>query len=162
MYFKQGDIFWGISEECLKRIYEISRKETFASGRILFEEGSPADRFFSLVKGRVQLSIQRGGLTVYTVNRAGEAFGWSSLIDRGTYTATAEIIEDTVLVVIDKMRLRKVLHEHPHDGFIIFRRLARTLGDRLLQSYAIIAAAAQQTPSVSYGTGQVQEEEEAV
>ncbi len=162
MYLKQGDIFWGVSEVCLKKIYNVSRKETFARGQVLFEEGSPADRFFSLVKGRVRLSIQRTGLAVYTVNRAGEAFGWSSLIDRGSYSASAETIEDSILMVIDKVSLRKILHEYPEDGFIIFRRLARTLGERLLKSYEIIAAASQQSPSVSHGTGQVQEEQEVI
>lgn len=160
MYLKQGDIFWGVSKDCLKKIYDASRKKSFDAGVVLFEEGSPADRFFSLVKGRVRLSIQRAGTTVYTVNRAGEAFGWSSLIDRGSYSATAETVEKTVLMAIDKVSLRKILHEYPHDGFIIFRRLARTLGERLLQSYAIIADAGQQAPSVSFGTGQVQQEEE--
>ena len=161
MYLKQGDIFWGVSEECLKKIYDISRKNTYESGQVLFEEGTPADRFYSLVKGRVRLSIQRGGQAVYTVSRAGEAFGWSSLIDRGSYSATAEIIEDSILSEIDKVGLRKILHQYPEDGFIIFRRLARTLGERLLQSYAIIADAGHR-PSVSHGTGQVQEEEEVV
>ena len=160
MYLKQGDIFWGVSEECLKKIYEASRKESFAGGQVLFEEGSPADTFYSLVKGRVRLSIQRAGQTVYTVNRAGEAFGWSSLIDRGSYSATAETIEDSILTMIDKVSLRKILHESPEDGYIIFRRLARTLGERLLQSYEIIASTSQQSPSVSHGTGQVQEEPE--
>ena len=160
MYLKQGDIFWGVSKDCMKKIYDASRKESFDAGQVLFEEGSPADRFFSLVKGRVRISIQRAGTTVYTVNRAGEAFGWSSLIDRGSYSATAETIENTVLTVIDKVSVRKILNEYPHDGFIIFRRLARTLGERLLQSYAIIAGAGQEAPSVSYGTGQVQQEEE--
>ena len=162
MYLKQGDIFWGVSEECLKKIYDISRKNTYEPGQVLFEEGTPADRFYSLVKGRVRLSIQRGGQAVYTVSRAGEAFGWSSLIDRGSYSATAEIIEDSILTEIDKIGLRKILHEYPEDGFIIFKRLARTLGERLLQSYAIIADASQQTSSVSHGTGQVQEDEEVV
>ena len=160
MYLKQGDIFWGVSEECLKKIYKSSRKESFAGGQVLFEEGSPADTFYSLVKGRVRLSIQRAGQTVYTVNRAGEAFGWSSLIDRGSYSATAETIEDSILTMVDKVSLRKILHEYPQDGYIIFRRLARTLGERLLQSYEIIAAASQHAPSVSHGTGQVQEEPE--
>ena len=162
MYFKQGDIFWGVSKECLKKIYDASRKESVGKGTVLFEEGSPADRFFSLVKGRVRLRIQHGGVAVYTVSRAGEAFGWSSLIDRGSYSATAEVVEDSVLMIIDKVSLRKLLHQYPQDGFIIFRRLARTLGDRLLKSYDIIAATSRQAPSVSYGTGQVQEEEEIV
>ena len=162
MYLKQGDIFWGVSEECLKKIYDISRKNTYKPGQVLFEEGTPADRFYSLVKGRVRLSIQRGGQAVYTVSRAGEAFGWSSLIDRGSYSATAEIIEYSILTEIDKIGLRKILHEYPEDGFIFFKRLARTLGERLLQSYAIIADASQHTSSVSHGTGQVQEEEEVV
>ena len=160
MYLKQGDIFWGVSEECLKKIYEISRKNTYERGHVLFEEGSPADRFYSLVKGRVRLSIQRGGQAVYTVSRAGEAFGWSSLIDRGSYSATAEIIEDSILSEIDKIGLRKILHQYPEDGFIIFRRLARTLGERLLQSYAIISSVSPAETHLSFGTGQILAEPE--
>ena len=87
MYLKQGDIFWGMSSECLKKINTISRKVAYDPGRRLFEEGDPAERFFSLVKGRVKLTVPGTGQTVYTVSRAGEAFGWSSLIDRDFYSA---------------------------------------------------------------------------
>ena len=73
MYLKQGDIFWGMSSECLKRINAISHKVSYDPGHRLFEEGDPAERFFSLIKGRVKLTVSGTGQTVYTVSRAGEA-----------------------------------------------------------------------------------------
>jgi CRP-like cAMP-binding protein len=157
MYLKQGDIFWGVSAECGKKIVDFSRKESFEEGQILFKEGDPADRFFSLVKGRVKLRISKIGQTVYTVSRAGEAFGWSSLIGREVYSATAEIKEPSLLMIIDRAGLQKILEENPADGLIFFQNLSKTLGSRLMQSYELIARAYQDTLSPSYGTGQVQE-----
>ena len=158
MYLKQRDIFWGMSHDCVKKIMDSSRKESFEKGRILFEEGRPADRFYTLVKGRVRLSVRKTGQTVYTLNHAGEAFGWSSLFDQAVYSATAEIVEPTVLTFMEKEDLSTILAEHPNDGMIFYRHLARTLGNRLIQSYDLLAATIQESLSVSHGTGQVQEE----
>jgi CRP-like cAMP-binding protein len=157
MYLKQGDIFWGVGAECGKKIVDFSRKESFQEGHILFKEGDPAERFYSLVKGCVKLRISKIGQTVYTVSRAGEAFGWSSLIGREFYSATAEIKEPSILMVIEREGLQKILEDNPSDGLILFRNLSKTLGSRLMQSYELIARAQQETLSASYGTGQVQE-----
>jgi len=159
MYLKQGDIFWGMSSESLKKINTISRKISHEPGHVLFEEGDPADRFFSLIKGRIKLTMPGTGQTVYTVSRAGEAFGWSSLIDRDFYSATAEVTAPSVLMVIEKDGLAGILHDHPGDGYIFFRQLAQTLGERLMQSYDLISTAYRETLAVSHGTGQVQEQE---
>ena len=80
------------------------------------------------------LGIGETGQTVYTVIHAGEAFGWSSLIDRDVYTASAECIEPTSLMKIDEEKLLKIIEEDPTNGLILFKQLAVMLGNRLLQN----------------------------
>ena len=157
MYIKQRDIFWQMSKECIKEIMDNSRKESFFKGQILFEEGEAADFFYSLVKGSVRLRIRKGVQTVYTINRAGEAFGWSGLVGRKVYTASAETTDASTLMVFEKDRLLETLAKYPEDGLIFFRQLALTLSNRLVQSYEIIGSAYQEADFTSQGTGQVLE-----
>lgn len=157
MFLKQGDIFWGTSREFNKEIMKITSKQSFPAGVTLFREGQAATDFYILIRGSVNIRIGQAGDTVYSVSHAGEAFGWSSLIDRPTYSASAECTLPTTLLVVDRDQLAPILEQYALDGQIFFKKLAGTLGQRLLQSYTAIASAPKTAHSVSYGTGQVAE-----
>lgn len=159
MYFKQADIFWGMKKEIVKEIMKNAVQESHPEGELLFREGDVADTFYVLLKGRIKLNIGETGRVVYVVSKAGEAFGWSSLIDRDVYTASAECLAQTKLLKFDKEKLQKALVEDPANGLIFFRRLAETLGTRLMQSYHMISSAARADATLSFGTGQVQDME---
>jgi CRP-like cAMP-binding protein len=122
---------------------------------LLFRAGSPASHFYILIKGNVKLKIGEDGHVVYIVSKAGEAFGWSSLIDRDVYSATAECSNPTNLLKFERQELQKVLENDSKNGLIFFKRLAMILGNRLLQSYDMISSAAQAELTTSFGTGQV-------
>ena len=157
MYLKQKDIFWAMSKDFVKEIMEISVTESHKEGEWLFREGDPASTFYILLKGRVKLSIGDTGQAVYIVSNAGEAFGWSSLINREHFSASAECTAPTKLLKFDKEKLHQILEKDPVNSLILFKRLAELLGNRLLQSYTIISSASQAETSPSYGTGQVME-----
>ena len=161
MYLKQSDIFWGTDKEFMKQIMDISIRESHKQGDFLFREGDQANNFYTLIKGRIRLSLGETGQTVYTVSHAGEAFGWSSLIGRDVYTASAECIEPTTLMKIENEKLLKILEDDPSNGLILFKQLAGTLGNRLLQMYKIISTSSEKDFSVSYGSGQVVESAES-
>jgi CRP-like cAMP-binding protein len=112
-----------------------------------------------MTKGQIKLNLDTGNV-VYIVNRAGEAFGWSSLIGRDVYSATAECISSTNLLKLNGETLHKILERDTDNGMIFFKRLAIVLGNRLLQSYNMISSAAQAESSISFGTGQVLASEE--
>jgi hypothetical protein len=61
----------------------------------------------------------------------------------------------TKLLKFGKQRLQKILEKDPANSLILYKRLAEILGNRLLQSYAIISSASRAEISPSYGTGQV-------
>jgi len=119
----------------VKKIMEISHMIAHEKGEILFRENDPARFFYILLNGRVKLSIGEGSRMVYDIGKNGEAFGWSSLIGRDTYSASAECVEQTKLLVTDCKKLAKVLEEDPGNGIIFFKHLAATLGNRLLEIY---------------------------
>ena len=155
MYLKQKDIFWAMSKEFVKEIMEISVTESHKQGEWLFHGGDPANAFYILLKGRIKLSLGQTGHVVYIVNNAGEAFGWSSLIGRESFSASAECMIQTKLLKLDRNKLQKILEKDPANSLILFKHLAAVLGNRLLQSYAIISSTSPTAISPSYGTGQI-------
>ena len=155
MYLKQKDIFWAMPKDFVKEIMSISVTESHKRGEMIFHEGDPANAFYVLLKGRIKLSLGETGQVVYIVSHAGEAFGWSSLIGRLNFSASAECTAPTKLLKFDKQKLQVILEKDPAKSLNLFKRLAELLGNRLLQSYTIISSASRAEFSPSYGTGQV-------
>ena len=154
MFVKQADFFWGTSQIFVNEVMKISKKESWEKGYFLFHEGNPANRFYILLKGRVRLSIGKAGQVVYIVSRAGEAFGWSSLIGRNSYSASAECREPVELITFDREGFQKILTKDPANGLIFFQGLVDMLGNRLLQTYKMISATTQHEKMISIGSGQ--------
>jgi CRP-like cAMP-binding protein len=65
----------------------------------------------------------------------GEIFGWSSLINRSDYSASAICLETSDLLKINHQSFNRILEDDPHSGFIFFKKLAGILGNRLVHSY---------------------------
>ena len=154
MYIQQTELFRGMGKDFLKEVMSITTKESNREGDFLFHKGDPAIYSYVLLKGHVDLTIGEDGHLVFVVSRPGEAFGWSSLIDREVYSASAECREPTRLLKMDREKFLKILEKDPSNGFIFFKRLAGMLGNRLVQSYKQISGASQAETSPSFGTGQ--------
>lgn len=136
MYIQQVDLTRGVGQDFVDGLTAASVKEEHAQGDILFKKGDPADHAFLLLIGRVHLKMGETGHVVHIVSRPGETFGWSSLVDRRTYSASAECVAATTIRKLHRRKLRKLLEIDPANGLIFFQRLAAMLGERLLVSYA--------------------------
>ena len=139
MYIKQSELLMGTSMDFIKRFMDISKMISHEKGDILFREKDPALHFYVLLNGRVKLGVGESGQMVYDISRNGEAFGWSSLIGRDRYSASAECIEASKLLKTDSEKLTKVLEKDPANGIVFFKQLAATLGNRLLEIYKTIS-----------------------
>ena len=139
MYLKQGDLFWGMDKDFVKEAMEISTKENYDEGRIVFEEGAPAQSFYVLIKGRIQLTLGEKSREVYVAYQPGEIIGWSSLIGRETLSATAQCLEPTTLGKMDRQKFLELLDRYPTAGSALFQRVAAMLGNRLVHLYPSIA-----------------------
>ena len=156
MFVKQSELFWDLGHGFVKEVVEQTEKESVAKGYILFFEGEPATHFYTLIKGSVRLKIGESGRDVFVLNRTGESFGWSSLVGRKHYSATAECMAPTSVLKVHYQDFETICEKYPLDGRIFMKRLAGLLGQRLLRSYEMMASSLR-TDEVAYGTGQVQE-----
>jgi CRP/FNR family transcriptional regulator, cyclic AMP receptor protein len=162
MYIRQSDLLEGLSKDFVEQVKAVAEEESHKKGYTLFREGDRAKHIYILMEGRVRITIGETGHTVYTVDHPEEVFGWSSLLGRKAYSASAECREATRLLKISADKLEKLLEKDQVNGVVFFRHLAATLGSRLLESYKMISGTAQADLSLSFGTGQVQESETKV
>lgn len=139
MYIKQSDLLWGLDNQFIKKFIESAMKKTHPKGYKLFNAGDPADFFFILVKGKIRLSVGEQNKTNYMVEHAGEAFGWSGLVGMPLYSASAECLEDSMVMIFAKEFVTEITDSDPANGMRFYRRLARMLGNRLIFSYQMIS-----------------------
>ncbi len=161
MYFKQADILKGLERDFLKKLMNIAVKESYEKDEFLFHAGDPAADFYVLLTGCVKIRLEEPRRSVYTVNSAGEAFGWSSLIMGDTYSASAVCSEPAKLLRFDRDLLLKMVDENPVNGLRFFKQLAAVLGNRLIKSYEMITSLTDVQTQPSFGTGQVMDVSEA-
>jgi CRP-like cAMP-binding protein len=145
MYVKQSELFAGTSMDFVQKFMNVSQMISHQNGDVIFQENDKALHFFILLSGRVRLTIGEDRHAVYDAHRTGEAFGWSSLIGRDVYSASAHCIEATKLLRIDSKKFSGILNNDAPNSSIFFKHLAATLGNRLLESYKIITPDQEET-----------------
>ena len=138
MVFKMGDFILGMGKEFALEAMEISEKLSLNEGDTLFNAGDPAHHFFVLIKGRVELSLSKTGPVVYIARHPGEVIGWSSLVGRNVFSASARCRESAKILRFDRDSFLEMLQKNSVNEALLFKRLAEMLGNRLLELYPSI------------------------
>jgi len=138
MVFTMGDFIMGMGKEFALEAVEISEKLTFDEDEILFNAGDAAHCFYVLIKGRVELSLGKTGLLVYTARHPGEVIGWSSLVGRNVFSAAAKCRAPAKLLRFDRDPFLDLLQKNSANEALLYKRLAKMLGNRLLELYPTI------------------------
>ena len=129
---------WEMEKLFVREFMGLTAPVDFQKGGLVFRESDPADYFFTLIEGRVRLTVGVPPREVYTVDRPGEAFGWSSLVDRNYYSAAAECMQPTRCSKLESKKLEILLRNHPESGLVFYKKLAGILGHRLVQYYQLM------------------------
>jgi CRP-like cAMP-binding protein len=138
MHLKMGDFIMGMGREFATEAMDISEKLSLRKGEVLFNVGDSAGHFYVLLKGEIQLRLGKAGPVVYQARHPGEIIGWSCLIGRETYSASAECTQATNLLRFDRESFLRILTQNPANEALLFKRLAEMLGNRLLELYPTI------------------------
>ena len=137
MYLKQADLFWGLSQGFIQTVTAIATKKEFAEGDTIFCAGEPARHFCILIHGKVKCLLDPTGKRVYASDRIGEIFGWSALIGQEKYTASVICEHPTMVLMLEKDRINRLLAEDVDSAMVFYRQLACTLGRRLMEMYQL-------------------------
>jgi len=155
MFLPKTDMFKDLRQEAIHEISEIAAEETHPNGTVLFFSGEPATHFYLLVEGKVGLTIGDGPSSHYTLSRIGESFGWSSVVGRETYSATAECLAPSKVMKIDRLKLELVFDAHARSGRVFFRGLAKAMGERWIDLHRSLMSQLGAKEASSAGTGQI-------
>jgi CRP-like cAMP-binding protein len=113
---------------------------SYKAGDVIIQEGHPAEHFFILRNGALDVKVAGAQRSTHVAIRTGEAVGWSSLAGRETYTATVQCVEPSTVLRINKTRLDNILRRHPSEGLLFYKRLAGLVGERLIKCYELVVA----------------------
>lgn len=113
--FTQIEMFKLLDEDERGELARVVDELEVPEGQILFRAGEPGDTLFVVQSGRVELSIKdnAGQKIVLATPEAGDIFGELSMLDSGPRTATAEVLEDAQLLVLDRGDLILLFKKHP-------------------------------------------------
>ncbi len=152
MIIQEADLFKDLSPEIVNEISKIMIEESYEPGTKIFEAGTPAEHFYILEGGMVRLFIGRKSEISYTVNTEGEAFRWTGLVDRPTYTATAQCGALSKVIKIENKGLAKIFEQDTASGMMFYKRLAGAVVRRLIHNYeAFISEGSLKEVTPSYG-----------
>jgi len=97
------------------------RRESRAAGENVILEGRHGDFMFVVAEGLLELTASGQLLDMV---RAGDVFGEMSLIDGEPRSATAVVVEDAVLIPIDRPAFLDFVSAHPKFALYVMRSLA--------------------------------------
>jgi CRP/FNR family cyclic AMP-dependent transcriptional regulator len=120
------ELFQGIDEATQRRIAEHVTERVFERGQCVFVQDEPGDGMFVLAEGAVKLYVasRDGGIVELVRHRPPAVFGEVALLDGGPRSASAEAVERTILLVVTRAELLRLLRSEDQ----VAETLLRTLG----------------------------------
>jgi CRP-like cAMP-binding protein len=137
MPIRENRLFKGVEKGFIEQIESIGVRESHGKGVFLFKTGDPANHFYILEEGRISICADTRGHEVSFVHTPGEFFAWSTLLDRPSYSASAECVVPSKIIKIEKKLLNEVLKKDCLNGLIFYRNFAEIIGGRFLDSYKV-------------------------
>jgi CRP/FNR family transcriptional regulator len=122
-------LFAGLKEEELQGVGQITSFRTLKKNDSVFLEGEKANGFFFLCQGRVKLykSSIDGKEQLLHIVYPGETFAEAAMFEGSSYPATAQVMDDSKLLFIDKNGFLGLLKGHPEIGLRMLGNISKYL-----------------------------------
>ena len=118
--------FKGLSARHLQLLADSALEMQFEPGQTLFAEGSPANRFYIILEGKVVLDAEMADRNVIPVQTLGpgDDLGWSWLFPPYSLHLSARATEPTRTIFFYGTRLREQCEQDHEFGYQLMKRIA--------------------------------------
>lgn len=123
-------LFEGLTEEQIQRLGAACAKASFSEGDQIFSAGDECGETYLLLEGEVQILMADGERAVGKVG-PGECLGEISLLMGTKHSAAALVSSPVRAAVLPRNDLQDLVRQRPDIGVVLFRNLARGLGEKL-------------------------------
>jgi CRP/FNR family transcriptional regulator len=135
---KKISLFSDLDDGLLDLLLEIIEVKTIKKGKIIFWEGDPGNAFYFIKSGKVKISklSETGREIIIHILGTGDIFAEVTLFKKNAvYPATAEVIEDAVIGLINNKNLEGLILKNPQ----LALELIRALTDKILSIHERIS-----------------------
>jgi CRP-like cAMP-binding protein len=116
-------------EVLFKKLIESGRERLYKKKQLVYQEGDTPVYLYQIIKGNVRnyLFHKDGRELTTVVLRAGDFFGYESVLMKKPYTDNAEALEETELRLINKEDFYELLERNPGLNQRFIRLLSRNI-----------------------------------
>jgi CRP-like cAMP-binding protein len=117
-------LFQGLPPRHLKRIRDLAESADYMAGASLVKQGTEGDGFFVILEGLAKVVVGKR-----TINRLmpGDYFGEISLLDGDVRTASVVSETPMKVLLIERKRFLKLLHDENAIAVALLQGLARAI-----------------------------------
>ena len=137
-FLQEVQLFRALDEDDRKSLAASMDARTVEKGTTLFQQGDRGDSLFVVRSGLVELYVKDHAGQEIVLHHVGEndAFGELSLLDGRPRTATARVVEDSELLVLDRTDLVALVRKSPDLALDILAHMSQETrrADELLRS----------------------------
>lgn len=105
---------------------------------VVFRQGTVADGFYLVQRGQVRLSNEHG---TFNIVRPGGFFGEMALLTGNNHSISAQAIEDSDFLVLDRLQFDAVVNRYPKVALVLSRALGARLEEANQRLQPMMAAA---------------------
>ncbi len=131
------------SDPELLQLIEYGYRQIYPTDQIVCEEGDPGESFYIILKGSVEIFSRRVEQYIATLNE-GEFFGEMSLLMGIPRSASVRTLEDSVLFIIERNDLQRLLANHQGLADQIAQKLMER--QQMLRDMGILSEFSEETP----------------
>ena len=113
---KNIPIFQEMNDDFLESLVPMFVSEYYPANRLVIEEGDPGDKFYILVRGKVEVSkrLAEGQEKQLAILQDGDFFGEIALLKDIPRTATIRTLTPTLFISLQKQMFHRMLEKAPH------------------------------------------------
>ncbi len=128
LMLKRVPVFASCTDEQLHLIADRTRLVEYKKGETIYKEGDAAEAFYIVSSGRLRMFSRDGEQDrTIAILHNGDAFGEVSLLTGETHSATAQAINDTLVLELEKKDFDEVINRIPSLVLYLSRLLSRRL-----------------------------------
>jgi len=129
VYFKQVDIFAGLSDEEISQLSSVVKRRAFRAGEVIFHREDPGQVLYVIKEGKVKICLispdgQEISLTVFG---KGEHFGELSLLDNLGRSADAIAMDKVECYTLQRSDFHSAIMKNPKIAIRVLEVLAKRL-----------------------------------
>lgn len=126
LLLKQSPVFSMVSTDDLRVVAQSLEKQEYFAGDHIFEINEQGDHLYILVSGKVGITIDKDPCSenYIALLGQGDTFGEMNLLDDLPRSATAHVLEDAMVLTLEKTRLRGLIQSYPDISIGMLRSMS--------------------------------------